>query len=178
MSSTFVQPPHLRSTRDDWCTPPELLARVRAVAPIGLDPCSNRDSQVRAARAISREDTPDGLSADWRALLGQEALAYVNPPYGRQLGRWVQKCADEAARGAEVVLLCPARPGTRWWRAGVLQGRAARVCFLFGRPRFLLGGSEIAGSTFDVAVIYWGAQAERFSSAFAQAGWFAHPSLR
>lgn len=163
--------PHLTSIRDDWNTPESILSRVRAVGPIALDPCSNPHSTVRAEKELCA----DGLEFPWASRKG---LVFVNPPYGRSLKTWVLKCAVEAQQGAEIVLLVPARPGTSWWREYVL-GRgaiplAARVCFLYGRPRFLSEGKPgTHACTFDVAVIYYGSDPARFSRAFAGAGWFA-----
>jgi hypothetical protein len=39
----------------------------------------------------------------------------MNPPYGRHIGKWIDKAIGEANRGATVVCLIPAKTETRWW---------------------------------------------------------------
>lgn len=38
---------------------------------------------------------------------------FCNPPYGRELPKWIKKAHDEAEKGALVVMLIPARTDTR-----------------------------------------------------------------
>lgn len=115
------------SESEHWCTPPEVLAPVRSFAPIRFDPFSNGRSLVRALEAVS--PPADSLILDWPT----DGCIWCNPPYGRALGRCAAKIAEQAARGAEILTLVPARTDTKWWRqlAPVCwcawQGR---ICFL------------------------------------------------
>jgi hypothetical protein len=52
----------------------------------------------------------DGLTQSW-----QGHVVFMNLPYGREIGRWVDKAAREGAAGAIVVGLLPARTDTGWW---------------------------------------------------------------
>src|SRR5262249_4101706 len=70
----------------------------------------------------------DGLAQDWAG-----ETVFMNPPYGRQISRWVRKAHDSAARGATVVCLVPARTDTHWWHNYVIDGE---VRFLKGRLKF------------------------------------------
>jgi hypothetical protein len=90
----------------------------------------------------------DGLAVPWRGRV------FVNPPYGRVLPRWVEKCAAECASArAVVVALLPARPDTRWWHEHMAG--TADVFMLRGRLRF---GNGEQSAPFPSAVVTWGAE--------------------
>lgn len=58
----------------------------------------------------------------------------MNPPYGREIGKWMKKAYDSAQSGsALVVCLVPARTCTAWWHDYAMKGE---VRFLRGRVRF------------------------------------------
>lgn len=140
-----------------WNTPQEVLDALAPLGGIALDPCSNPTSLVDAWFTLSLEGGDDGLAADWLALAVEayqqsgRSLVYVNSPYGRELGAWMDKCADEAARGCEIVALPPARTDTRWWSTCVQTCDA--LATWRGRLRF--SGAD-AGAPFPSALIYWG----------------------
>ena len=138
-----------------------LLERVRAVAPIGLDPCSNAESIVNAA--MSYDITEDGLTKTW----ANWGLVYVNPPYGREITHWIAKCVVEAYKGVEIVALVPARTDTRWFQDLALK--ADQVLLMRGRVRFM-GADHSA--PFPSAVLYWGKDVNRFVNAFEGLGEF------
>jgi site-specific DNA-methyltransferase (adenine-specific) len=71
----------------------------------------------------------------------------MNPPYGRSIKLWLAKASREAAAGATVVCLLPARTDTTWWHE---YCSAAEVRFLRGRIRF--GGCK-SGAPFPSAVV-------------------------
>ena len=149
----------LSSARGDWNTPESFLDLVRQIGNIGLDPCSNSESTVDALVSWDKDD--DGLAHSW----GTVGLVYVNPPYGRQIGAWVSKCAHEAARGVEVLALVPSRTDTKWFQDHA--STAAAVCFMRGRLRFV--GADNA-APFPSAVLYWGARVSRFRAVFGAVG--------
>lgn len=139
------------STHHGWETPPELVAALESVlGRFDLDPCAATGdlsrARVKARLRLTMQD--DGLGVPWRGRV------FVNPPYGRQLGTWVAKCAGEAVAGALVVGLVPARTDTRWWHAHIAG--AADVFMLRGRLRF---GDGTTPAPFPSAVVVWGASA-------------------
>ena len=105
-----------------WLTPPEI---IDALGPFDLDPCCPPTMPWRTAtRMVCRPD--DGLAVDWT---GQRV--WCNPPYGRQIWKWVEKGYKSRA---EVVVMClPARTDTRWFHDYCLKGE---VIFLRGRIKF------------------------------------------
>ena len=147
--------------RTDWCTPQKIVdAAWRALGGcIDLDPCSNVSSLVGARREIRLP--ADGLAVKWTGRV------YVNPPFGRDLPRWVDKCRQSYIQNsASVVLLLPAAVDTRLWHDHIWW-HASRVCFLRGRLRFV-GAS--ASAPMACAVVYWGQIPELFDRAFAALG--------
>ena len=55
---------------------------------------------------------------------------WCNPPYGRQIGKWVKKAYES---DCTVVMLLPARTDTAWFHDYCLKGK---VEFIRGRVRF------------------------------------------
>ncbi len=148
------------ATRVDWNTPEIIKSVVECFnlgRPVGLDPCSNPNSIIKALRNMSLEKGDDGLNASWQDY----GLVYVNPPYGRAIGPWIDKCAREGAKGgAEIIALVPARVDTRWFQK---CWEAQAICFWRGRLKFL-GADQSA--TFPSALVYWGPRKEGFKHLF------------
>jgi hypothetical protein len=134
----------LSSDNQCWNTPRALLDILKPLGPIGLDPCSNATSIVRARTKWTVEH--DGLPRDWRG----RGLVYVNSEYGDALPKWVEKCDGEASRGVEILSLFPARTDTQWFERA---RKRAIIALLRGRLKFL-GARDSA--PFPSAVAYWG----------------------
>lgn len=147
----------------DWCTPRHIVERVRQFADgkIGLDPCSNPHSIVGAAHRWMLP-TNDGLQEPW----AHHGLIYVNPPYARALKSWCKKAREEAAKGAEIIMLVPARTDTLWWHSTAPTTKAFTM--LAGRLTFLNAKNP---APFPSALLYWGAFNLRFAEVFDDLGW-------
>jgi len=60
---------------------------------------------------------------------------FCNPPYGRDINKWVEKAHNEAVRGgAFVVMLIPARTDTRYFHDYIYGKHEIR--FIRGRLHF------------------------------------------
>lgn len=59
---------------------------------------------------------------------------FCNPPYGREIGRWIRKAWEEAQKGVTIVLLIPARTDTAYFH-DYIYGQA-EIRFVRGRLRF------------------------------------------
>lgn len=146
------------SGKSDWETPDDLMAALReGFGWFDLDPCA-----VEATKKAHRHIGPDsqGLSViDGRAIHSYDGLdhnwglkVYVNPPYGRGIGNWVEKCYHEVERSNAdlVVALLPVATDTAWWRLYVSQ--ATEVRFLKGRVHFV--GAD-GPAPFASAIVVW-----------------------
>ena len=60
-------------------------------------------------------------------------VTFCNPPYGKQIKKWVKKGYEEAMAGSTVVMILPARTDTEWFHKYCLKGE---IRFLKGRLRF------------------------------------------
>jgi phage N-6-adenine-methyltransferase len=114
------------SKTDLWSTPQELFDRLNNEFGFTLDVCALPENTKCATYF-----TPDrnGLAQDWRGV------CWMNPPYGRGIGAWVQKAHFESMLGATVVCLLPARTDTQWWHRYVIP-YAAEIRFIKGRIKF------------------------------------------
>lgn len=118
------------SRRDDWETPQDFFRALDAEFHFTLDAAASAEN-AKCARYYTPQD--DGLSKNWGGC------CWCNPPYGRDVGRWVRKGLESAESGATVVMLLPARTDTRWFHEWI-YGRA-EVRFVRGRLHFSGGDS-------------------------------------
>jgi phage N-6-adenine-methyltransferase len=130
------------SMRYDWETPWPVFDAYNDEFAFTLDVCA---SEATRKCAIYFSEADDGLVQDW----GSE-ICWMNPPYGRAIGTWMEKAYRSSLAGATVVALVPSRTGPTWWHTWVLG--KAEIRHRKGRIRFV-GADNSAG--FDsVAVIY------------------------
>lgn len=162
------------SSSTDWGTPIKYVEAVREMfnGSIGLDPCSNKWSLVKADAEYMLPDI-DGLSASWNY-----STIYVNPPYGSDkeskttIKHWLAKCHEaHTEHKSEVLALIPVAVNTKHWKEHI-WGSAAAICFLHDtRLKFLIEGKEEGkGAPMACAMVYWGENLEKFSKVFRYFG--------
>lgn len=116
------------SETDLWSTPQDFFDELNAEFHFTLDPCATREN-AKCARFFTVED--DGLKQDW-----QGETVFCNPPYGREIGKWVKKCYEESKKpGTTVVMLIPARTDTSYFH-DYIYGKAREIRFIRGRLKF------------------------------------------
>lgn len=135
---------------DEWGTPPWLFALLDAEHHFTVDVCATAENAKCRAFFSPAED---GLDMDWALH-----RAWMNPPYGRQLPKWVAKASTSAWRGGLVVGLLPARTCTAWFHDDVLN-RAARIHLIRGRLQFVgelkSRGRKIITPPFGSMIVVW-----------------------
>jgi len=119
------------SLSGEWRTPQGLFNELDREFDFNLDPCASTDS---AKCGIFFGPKENGLATSWR-LFGEPSRAFVNPPYGRQIGAWIKKGYEESLDGTLVVMLLPARTDTAWWHDYVMK--ATEIRYIRGRLHFL-----------------------------------------
>ena len=72
----------------------------------------------------------------------------MNPPYGREIGRWVKKASE--ARGGVVVCLLPARTDTKYFHEYIYNNPKAEIRFIKGRLKF---GDSKNSAPFPSAIV-------------------------
>lgn len=119
----------MTSATDEWETPQDLFDSLDAIYRFDLDVCATNEN-AKCSRWYTKE--MDGLSRNW-SLGGR--TAWMNPPYGRSIGAWVEKAyLSSSVGGMTVVCLLPARTDTAWFHDWV--AKKAEVTFLRGRLKF------------------------------------------
>ena len=131
------------SASDEWATPQELFDRLDEEFHFDLDPCAS-ESNHKCKRYFTKED--NGLEKSWGGC-----SVFCNPPYGRDIGRWMQKAYEESRKpGTLVVCLVPARTDTRWFHDWI-YGKA-ELRFIRGRIKF--GGAKYNAPFPSMIAIY------------------------
>ena len=112
------------SKTDLWATPQDFFDALDGEYHFDLDVCALPEN-AKCAEYYTPE--VDGLAQDWTGR-----RCWCNPPYGRQIGRWVEKAAKSRAL---TVMLLPARTDTRWFH-DFIYGKDAEIRFIKGRLKF------------------------------------------
>lgn len=103
------------SWRCDWRTPKNVYDQLDREFKFDFDPCPSNPEF-------------DGLQVEW----GNSN--FVNPPYGRHIGKWIAKGYNEYSKGKTVVFLIPSRTDTIWWHEFIMK--ATEIRFIEGRLKF------------------------------------------
>lgn len=127
--STCHTPGMFSSLRQDWATPRTLFEMLDREFNFQLDVCATAETAC-APRWIHKGE--DALRQDWEALAAGQAI-WMNPPYGRKVGDWVEKAYRTSTHGATVACLLAARTDTSWFHDYCLK---AEIRFLRGRLCF------------------------------------------
>lgn len=84
-------------------------------------------------------------------MIGGGERVFCNPPYGKEIGKWVQKSLEESRKpNTLVVMLIPARTDTRYFH-DFIYGKA-EIRFIRGRLKF--GNLKTAAPFPSMVVIF------------------------
>jgi hypothetical protein len=119
-----------RSTTDEWLTPPEI---IRALGDFDLDPCASCSQThiTGTVMGIGRArycKCDDGYSKEWKGRV------WLNPPYGKETGRWIAKMAKH---GNGIALIF-GRTDVGWFQDSIFR-TATGLLFLGQRLTFIRG---------------------------------------
>lgn len=110
------------SATDLWETPQNFFDLLNEEFHFDVDVCALPEN-AKCVKFYTPED--DGLSKKW------EGTCWCNPPYGREIGKWIKKASGA---NATVVMLLPARTDTKWFHDYIYQ--KAEIRFIKGRLKF------------------------------------------
>ena len=129
---------------DQWETPQAFFDQLDKEFRFTLDPCAD-ETNHKCEKYFTKDQ--DGLKQDWSG-----EVVFCNPPYGRMVGKWVQKCFQEVYAGncKCVVLLLFANTDTRWFHDWIYH--KAEVRFIKGRLKF--GGGKVNSPKPSMVVIF------------------------
>jgi phage N-6-adenine-methyltransferase len=128
------------SATDLWETPHELFDQLNDIYKFNLDVCAVPDN-AKCKEYFTPEI--DGLKQKWKGS------CFMNPPYGREIGKWVKKAYEESQRGVTVVCLLPSRTDTKWFHDFCIKGD---ITFIKGRLKF--GGCKNSAPFPSMIVVF------------------------
>ena len=117
------------SNTNEWATPQAFFDGLNKEFGFTLDACATPQN-AKCARYFTRED--NGLTQSWDG-----EIVFCNPPYGREIGKWIKKAYDETLYGGGaklVVMLIPARTDTAYFHEYIYERHEIR--FVRGRLHF------------------------------------------
>ena len=130
------------SDKLDWETPSEIFEPLNAEFGFDLDVCAIPQT-AKCKKFYTPED--DALKQEW------SGTCWMNPPYGREIKKWVKKAFESSQKGATIVCLVPARTDTSWWHDYCMK--ADEIRFIRGRIYFLQNGVRKTSAPFPSAVV-------------------------
>ena len=114
------------SNTDLWATPQDFFDNLNAEFDFDVDVCASPEN-AKCDTYFTKEQ--DGLLQPW------VGTCWCNPPYGREIGKWVQKAyASSKDEGSTVVMLLPARTDTKWFHEYIYN--QSEIRFIKGRLKF------------------------------------------
>jgi hypothetical protein len=149
---------HYSSDTPEHYTPQEIIhAVIECMGAIDLDPCSNSKTAPNVPAKCHYTVEDDGLVHAWHGRV------YLNPPYGREISKWIDKLRSEydADNVTEAIALVPARTDTDWFDR-LIEGYRLH-CFVHGRLVFI-GNDNSA--PFPSAIVYLGDNDRTFFDTF------------
>lgn len=116
------------SKEEKWQTPDNIFNELDEEFYFTLDPCCQHDSAKCDYHFTPEED---GLKQSW-----QGQTVFVNPPYGKELKKWVKKSYEESKKfNTTVVLLIPSRTDTSYFHDYIYN--KSEIRFIRGRIKFV-----------------------------------------
>lgn len=123
-----MNPGMYTSDDDAWATPQDIFDKLNKLfGPFDLDPAAS-SSNAKCEKYYTRLDS--GLRASWYGH-----SVFLNPPYGRDIHRWMRKCSMERFSCKVIVALIPGRTDARWFQEYVLS-HVSELYFVRGRIKF------------------------------------------
>lgn len=124
--SDFVNRVLLSSNSEEWSTPQDLFDQLDLEFHFTVDVCSSHDN-AKCPKHYTKDD--DGLLQDWSG-----DVVWCNPPYGRQMTKWIRKCSEHGKKGGIAVMLIPARTDTKAFHEYIYN--KSEIRFIKGRLKF------------------------------------------
>lgn len=129
------------SKSNEWSTPQDFFDELNKEFGFTLDVSATAEN-AKCQKFFTEKE--NGLVQDW-----SNEICWMNPPYGRSIGKWIEKAFTESQKGATVVCLIPARTETRYFHEYCFKGE---VRFIRGRLKF--GGAKFNAPFPNAVVIF------------------------
>lgn len=130
---------HFSHNTCEWETPIDLFRKLDAEFHFTVDVAAS-DANRKCDKFFTVSD--DGLAQSWDG-----ETVWCNPPYGREIAKWIKKASESKCLS---VFLIPARTDTKWFHDYCLG--KAEIRFLKGRLKF--GGADNAAPFPSMIVVF------------------------
>ena len=132
------------SKRHDWQTPKALFERLDREFNFELDAAASQ-SNALCDRYLTKSENALELEAGQWAKLANFGSIWVNPPYGRDVVKWIRRGIRESKEGSRVVMLTFACTETKWFKEA--YDAATEVRFIVGRLKFINPLTKAVGAS-------------------------------
>lgn len=143
---------HFSSKKEIWETPQHFFDELNKYFNFQRDLAANSKNHKCDIYFTPKNDA---LEQNWNDFDG---WSFCNPPYGRQLKKWVQKASES---NSKIVMLIPARTDTSYWHDYIFG--KAQIIFLKGRLKFELDGVGQDAAPFPSALVIFGNRNDKIS---------------
>jgi site-specific DNA-methyltransferase (adenine-specific) len=122
-------------SRQDWATPSQFFRELNETYNFALDVCAMQSS-TKVPFNWYGLDHPDPVrrdcfTRDWH--IDAKGWAFMNPPYGKELPKFLAKATEEYQKGLKQVWLVTASTSTKWFHKYALPHE---LIFIKGRLKF------------------------------------------
>lgn len=120
---------HFSSKKTDWETPDDFFAKLDRMYHFTLDVCATKKNAKCKQYYTPKQDA---FTQSWTGRI------WMNPPYGRQIDKWIQRAWLAAITGEAEIVVCllPARTDTRWFHDYICTSTAVKIEYIRGRLQF------------------------------------------
>lgn len=140
-----LQTAMVSSKSNEWSTPISLFNELNSEFHFTLDPCATQDN-AKCKKYYTKHD--NGLKQSWRG-----ETVFMNPPYGGNTGKWIEKAWHESQHGVLVVCLIVSSTERGYWHDYIFP-YAKEIRWLRSKLKF--GDSKSSAPFGNVIVIFDG----------------------
>ena len=132
------------SKTDEWETPQDFFEALNNEFQFDIDVCATSDN-AKCEKFFSPQF--NALIREWHGV------CWMNPPYDKNIGLWIQKAYETAQKGYTVVCLIQGRSSdTKWWHDYVM--RASEIRYIKDRLHFGLNGKFSRANISSIIVMF------------------------
>lgn len=134
------------SNNENWETPKELFNKLNKEYNFTLDACASEQNKL-CNKYYSIENS-------FLNNYPKNERIFINPPYSRNIGKFIEHCFNLQSENEIIVLLLPARTDTKWFHKYILNNPYTQIEFIKGRLKFTLNGISKNSATFPSMIVY------------------------
>ena len=134
---------HFSSKSNEWPTPRDFYEKYHEKYRFTLDVAATKENAL-CTRFFTEED--NALIQDWSG-----EVCWMNPPYGREIKKFMKKAYEESLKGTTIVCLVPSRTDTFWWHEYAMKGEIESI-----RGRLKFGGYKTSAPFPSAVVVFNG----------------------